>query len=109
MPPVRFGVIAGKRYARRAVDRVLIKRILREACRQQAGKFERCVRPAALRFDIVLRLRSSLVNAQGGPLAMTQWRRQVRAEADALLQQVLRQMSATVSAANPQTGQEISS
>jgi ribonuclease P protein component len=95
---VRFGVTVGKRNARRSVDRALVRRIVREACRQHASAFERCAAKAAARIDISLRLRSPLVDAQGEPLAMRSWRRQVRAEADALLQDVLTQLPGRLSA-----------
>ena len=86
---MRFGVTVGKRNARRSVDRVLVKRIVREACRHRAGEFENHAVQASARIDIALRLKSPLVDANGSPLAMRAWRRQVRAEADDLLQEVL--------------------
>ena len=91
---VRFGVTVGRRNARRAVDRALIKRIVREACRQQASAFERDAGAAGLGLDIALRLKSALIDARGHPLAMTQWRRHLRAEANALLRDVLKQLPA---------------
>jgi ribonuclease P protein component len=95
---VRFGVTVGKRNARRSVDRALVRRIVREACRQHASAFERCAAKAAARIDISLRLKSPLVDAQGEALAMRNWRRQVRAEADALLQEVLTQLPGRLNA-----------
>jgi ribonuclease P protein component len=95
---VRFGVTVGKRNARRSVDRALVKRIVREACRQRASAFECCAQKAAARIDLALRLRAPLVDARGEPLAMRSWRRQVRAEADALLQDVLTQLPGRLSA-----------
>ena len=89
---VRFGVTVGKRNARRSVDRVLVKRIVREACRHHAEAFEGCAAQASVRIDIALRLKSPLVDAQGAPLAMRAWRRQVRADADDLLQEMLTRM-----------------
>lgn len=91
---VRFGITVGKRYARRAVDRVLVKRIVREACRSQLRKFERCAASAKMRVDVALRLRSPLLDAQRQPLTVTQWRRQVRSEADELLLCVLNELMA---------------
>lgn len=90
---VRFGVTVGKRSARRAVDRALVKRIVREACRLQASAFEGCATRACVRIDIALRLKTPLVDPRGEPLAMSQWRRHVRAEADALLRHVLRELT----------------
>lgn len=86
---VRFGVTVGKRYARRAVDRALLKRIVREACRHHASSFELCAAQADVCIDVALRLQSPLINVQGEALAMRRWRRQVRVEADALLQHLL--------------------
>ena len=87
--PVRFGVTVGKRNARRSVDRALIRRIVREACRHQAGAFETRAAQGAIRIDVVLRLKAPLTNSAGRALAMTQWRRQVRIEANALLETAL--------------------
>ena len=95
---VRFGITVGRRNARRAVDRALIKRIVREACRRHASAFERGAESGALGIDIALRLKSSLIDSHGRPLAMTQWRRHLRAEANALLRHVLTQLPAKLSA-----------
>ena len=86
---VRFGVTVGKRNARRSVDRTLVKRIVREACRRRAAAFEDCAAQASARIDIALRLKASLVNEHGAPVAMRVWRRQIRADADSLLEEVL--------------------
>ena len=86
---VRFGVTVGKRNARRSVDRTLVKRIVREAFRHRAAAFEDCAAQASAHIDIALRLKAPLVNKHGVPIAMRAWRRQVRAEADGLLQEVL--------------------
>lgn len=93
---VRFGVTVGKRNARRAVDRALVKRIVREACRHQAGAFESCAAQLAVRIDVVLRLKAPLTDGNGRALAMSQWRRQVRAEADALLERILGELAVRV-------------
>ena len=90
---VRFGVTVGKRNARRSVDRVLVKRIVREACRHRADAFEESAARSFVRIDIALRLKSPLVDKRGAPLAMRAWRRQIRADADSLLQDVLTRLS----------------
>src|SRR5215470_12681512 len=54
---VRFGVTVGKRLARRAVDRVLVKRILREAARHAGPQLSAVAR---VDMDIVLRLKAPL-------------------------------------------------
>lgn len=96
---VRFGVTVGKRNARRSVDRALVKRIVREACRHYAGAFEGCAALASARIDIALRLKSPLVDVHSAPLAMRVWRRQVRADADDLLQEVLTHVSRRLTSA----------
>lgn len=68
----RLGMVIAKRHAALAVTRNAIKRVIREAFRQQ-----RHLLPAG---DFVFRLHSRV-----GPISLTQLKRQVRAEADALL------------------------
>jgi ribonuclease P protein component len=97
---VRFGVTVGKRNARRSVDRALVKRIVREACRHRAAAFEDCAAQGSARIDVALRLKAPLVNEEGAPLAMRAWRRQVRAEADGLLQEVLIRLAGRLATAN---------
>ena len=91
---VRFGVTAGKRNARRSVDRTLVKRIVREACRHRAAAFEDCAAQASARIDIALRLKAPLLNEHGAPVAMRVWRRQIRADADSLLDEALTRLRA---------------
>ena len=101
---VRFGVTVGKRNARRSVDRTLIKRIVREACRHQAAAFEAQAARASARIDVAVRLKSPLVDTRGAALAMRAWRRQVRAEADDLLQDTLSQVTQRLSASSSESG-----
>ena len=98
---VRFGVTVGKRNARRSVDRVLVKRIVREACRHRAVAFEECAAQASARIDIALRLKMPLVDTRGDALAMRAWRRQVRADADSLLQEVLARLAGRLATDSP--------
>lgn len=99
--PLRFGVTVGKRNVKRAVDRVLVKRILREACRHRAAALESCATRAGACVDIVLRIKSPLATVSGDALTMAQWRRQVRMEADNLLSQMLSELSHRLAAAAP--------
>ena len=103
---VRFGVTVGKRNARRSVDRMLVKRIVREACRHRAAAFEVCAAQASASIHIGLRLKAPLVDKHGVPLAMRAWRRQVRAEADGLLHEVLTGLAGrlTTTSSSPTTG-----
>lgn len=68
----RLGMIVAKRFAARAVTRNTIKRVIREAFRQQ--------RPLLPPRDFVFRLHSPV--AAG---SLTQLKKQLRAEADTLL------------------------
>ena len=92
--PVRFGVTVGKRNARRSVDRALVKRIVREACRQRAAAFEDCAAQASVRIDMALRLKAPLLNEHGAQVAMRVWRREIRADANSLLDEVLTRLRA---------------
>ncbi|MFA5488951.1 MAG: ribonuclease P protein component [Candidimonas sp.] len=69
----RLGLIIAKRYAARSVTRNAIKRVIREAFRHQ-----RSTLPAR---DLVFRLHSPV-----GDVSLTELKRQVRREADALLE-----------------------
>ncbi len=101
---VRFGVTVGKRNARRSVDRTLIKRIVREACRHQAAAFEAQAAQASASVAVAVRLKSPLVDARGEALAMRAWRRQVRAEADDLLRDILSQLTQRLTAGSSELG-----
>jgi ribonuclease P protein component len=90
---VRFGLTVGKRLARRSVDRVLIKRILREAARHSTP---RLVELAPSGFDVVLRLKAPL--PARATTARRQLKRALRDDADALL----RRFSERLAAAKPQ-------
>ena len=91
---VRFGATVGKRNARRAVDRNLVKRILREAARRAAPQLEAACAQRALRLDVSFRLKSSRDRAVEGPRAsLAEWRRALREEADALLARLVRHLA----------------
>jgi ribonuclease P protein component len=81
---VRFGFTVGKRYARRAVERAAVKRVLREAARQAAPALDAAAGPRAV--DVVLRLRAPCPAKPQS--ARPLFKRQLRAEADALLVQL---------------------
>jgi RNase P protein component len=78
---VRFGFTVGRRQARRAVQRVMVKRILREAVRAAAPALAQGAR--GRQVEVVLRLRSALPD----PAAMTwaQVKQALRGEADLLM------------------------
>jgi ribonuclease P protein component len=77
---VRFGLTVGTRLARRSVDRVLVKRILREAARHSAPDLEALARTP---FDVVLRLKAPLPAQDVLPRG--QLKRALRTDADTLL------------------------
>jgi len=91
---VRFGATVGKRNARRAVDRNLVKRVLREASRAAAPQLEAACAQRGLRLDVSFRLKSSRDRAADQPrAALAVWRRALREEADALLDRLGRHLA----------------
>jgi ribonuclease P protein component len=87
-PPVRFGFTASRRHARRAVDRNVVKRVMREAARNHLGMLD--VAAAGRSVDIVLRLKAALPAAGETPLA--RWKGALRREADGLLAQLAQRL-----------------
>jgi RNase P protein component len=83
VPAVRFGFTVGKRNARRAVERALVKRILREASRHAADDLERRCAARGVRLDVAFRLKAPLADAAAN---MARLRRELRSEADTLLE-----------------------
>jgi RNase P protein component len=94
-PPCRFGVTVGKRNAARSIDRSLIKRVLREAARRAAPALDAAAATQALQLDVVLRLKAPV--PAPATLARVQLKRELRAEADALLARLLHSMPSLVS------------
>lgn len=92
-PAVRFGVTVGKRNARRAIDRALVKRILREAGRHAAPALELTCAQRGLRLDVAFRLKASRDRTAEAQPALTAWRRALRDEADALLDRLDRHLA----------------
>lgn len=89
LEPVRFGFTVGKRNARRAVDRNLVKRVLREAARHARPALAEVARARRLTVAVSVRLKAPLV-AKGESVPRTQARRELRAEADALFADLAR-------------------
>ena len=92
-PAVRFGFTVGKRNARRAVDRALVKRILREASRHAADDLEHRCAARGVRLDVAFRLKAPLADAVA---STTEWRRALRNDADSLLQGLARHLDSIV-------------
>jgi RNase P protein component len=81
---LRFGLTVPRRQARRAVARNMVKRVLREAARDAAGRLQDAMGP--VRADALFRLKAPLPAAAGCNWA--ELKRQLRAEADGLLAQL---------------------
>jgi ribonuclease P protein component len=91
-PAVRFGSTVGKRNARRAVDRNLVKRIVREAARRAAPELEATCHQRGLRLDVSFRLKAARV-AGKEPTSVAAWRQALRGEAETLLERLGRQLA----------------
>jgi RNase P protein component len=86
--PVRFGFTAARRLARRAVDRNIVKRVMREAARRHIGVLD--VAAANRSVDIVLRLKAAVPDTAALPRAV--WKAALREEADSLLEQLAQRL-----------------
>lgn len=93
VPSVRFGITVGKRNARRAVDRALVKRIVREASRRAAAGLEAACAARGLRLDVAFRLKAARTAGATGQPSVAAWRRALRDEADALLDRLGRHLA----------------
>jgi len=87
-PGVRFGFTVARRQARRGVQRVMVKRLLREAARAAAPAL--CAAAADRSLDLVLRLRSPLPDRSA--MSLSQLKRSLRTEADSLIAQLARHL-----------------
>ena len=92
-PAVRFGITVGKRNARRAVDRAVVKRILRDASRHAASALEAICAGRGLRLDVAFRLKALRDRSAEGQPALVAWRRALRDEADFLLDRLGRHLA----------------
>ena len=91
--PSRYGLTVPKRLARRAVDRNLVKRVAREALRAAAPALDDVAAPRDRQIDIVVRLKAPLPSVADLPRARL--KSELRAEADALLAALVRDLRAT--------------
>lgn len=88
---VRFGFTVGKRNARRAVERNLVKRVLRESARRAAAQFATLAQERGLGLAVSLRLKAPLV-PKGDAIPRGELRRALRADCDALLTDLARHL-----------------
>lgn len=85
-PSVRLGLTISRKMARRAVDRALVKRVVREAFRHRCDDLLRRATQAGHHVDVVMRLKRAVASTQTPDRpSQTQWRRELRENADALL------------------------
>jgi ribonuclease P protein component len=94
-PALRFGFTVAKRQAKRAVMRVMVKRIMKESVRAAGPDLAaRLGRTGGGRgLDVVLRLRNPLPRADGASaMSLRTLKRALRVEADALLQRLARHL-----------------
>lgn len=91
---VRLGITVGKRMAHRSIDRVLVKRLVREAFRHAAPALDRAALRAGAAVDVSMRLKSPL-GVPGAPRrpALAPLRRALRAEVDELLAALEKRLS----------------
>jgi len=87
---VRFGFTVGRRQARKAVQRVMVKRVLREAARNAADDLNELARGRGI--DVVLRLRTALPGRS--EMGLASLKATLRSEADSLLAQLTRHLRA---------------
>ncbi|MDL2058840.1 ribonuclease P protein component [Mesosutterella sp. AGMB02718] len=78
---LRFGFTVGKLNAHRGVDRVLIKRILRESARHQQHE----LRYEHVSLDVILRLRRKIPSL-GKDISLKTFKKELRSDCDQLLQ-----------------------
>lgn len=88
---LRFGVTVGKKNAPRAVDRVLVKRILRESARIQAPILCELLAQRELGLDVSLRLKVPLITI-GDRSAVHALKKTLREDADRVLREVCRKV-----------------
>ena len=86
---VRFGITVGKRNARHAVQRSLVKRIVREAMRHSAPRLEMAARGRTV--DLVLRLKAPFPKPES--MSLPVFKRALRAEADQSLATMCERLS----------------
>ena len=90
---LRFGITVGKKNAHRSVDRALVKRILREAARQQAPDLVARLSELGVGLDVSLRLRVPLNSVPGRDQGVRALRAELGRDAELLVSQVSRRLN----------------
>lgn len=84
-PAARLGLTISRRMARRAVDRALVKRVVRESFRHAAAALTDAAAAAGQRIDVSLRLARALQPpGHSARPPLTALKRELRADADQL-------------------------
>jgi ribonuclease P protein component len=91
-PSVRFGATVARRQAHRAIDRALVKRILRDAARAAGPALTEVCARGGIGVDVAFRLKA-MRRPGAGVQSTRAWRRALRAEADSLLTQLLNHLT----------------
>lgn len=89
---LRVGLTVGKKNSPRSVDRALIKRVLREAVRNQAPELVALLRERGLGLDVSIRLREPLKSVPAVEMGATALKRDLRVSADELVRGVRRRV-----------------
>lgn len=84
-PFARLGLTLSRRMAKRAVDRALVKRVVRESFRHSAARLGAAATSAGMRIDVSVKLARALPlpGAAARP-ALLAFKRTLRADADRL-------------------------
>lgn len=94
---VRFGFTVGKHNAPRSVDRALVKRVMRDCCRNKLLQFRAFAAQHGVGLEIGLRLRRPLGRVGSEAMTVDNAKRLVRESSELCLQAVVRRLPKSVS------------
>lgn len=94
---VRFGFTVGKHNAPRSVDRALVKRVMRDCCRNKLPQFRALAAQHGVGLEIGLRLRRPLGRVGSEDMTVDNAKRLVRESSELCLQAVVRRLPKSVS------------
>ena len=89
---VRFGFTVGKHNAPRSVDRALVKRVMRDCCRNKLPQFRALAAQHGVGLEIGLRLRRPLGRVGSEAMTVDNAKRLVRESSELCLQAVVRRL-----------------
>lgn len=99
---VRIGITVGKRNAPLSVDRAIVKRALREAARLRLPEIRKILAGGSSGLDVSLRLKAELRSL--GASSRSSLKKMLRADAVALLEEVVRRVDRRRKAQSSQEG-----